>query len=111
MDPPGTAFPWCALAGATKTQAWTRDAQCYLAKPGVDTNQPWKPDNFYPLDKAACQAYMDSSTHTVPAYQKDSYTPVTYTPVKTDGNFWPNVAYNPANVDQCASVLSIDKWK
>lgn len=116
MDPPNDPYPWCALAGATKTQAWTRKATCYLAKPGTKpgTDKEWNPDNYFALKDADCQNYLDTKTHTLPAYQASDYTKtVTYKAVqdKSNNNYWgPQTSWNPPEVNQCVSVLSVDPW-
>ena len=78
----------------------------------MDTSQPWDAKNYYELDKATCQKYMDKDKgYKLPAYQAGTYDPVTYTPVLDGSSYWPSVAYGPKAVNQCESVLSIDAWK
>ena len=111
-DVPAVPIQWCALADQPKTQNWSRQAMCYLAKPGVDTNKPtWDPSDYVAItEKATCQKYMLDMGKPVPAFQKGSSTSVTYKPVVDGSSYWPTVSYKPDPVNQCASVLSVDAW-
>ena len=113
MDPPGTQYPWCYLAGAVKTQgSWSRDAKCYVVKPNVKPEEIWKTGNYFEInDKKTCQKYMIDANKPLPAYQGvGKYETVKYTAVEDGTTYWPQVEFKD-KPDQCASVLSISAWQ